>query len=93
MSMWLSDDEDWSGQDGRLQTFAASLRVHGGPSGKERSIGLDLLDASRLRIDLSVESEGIHRRSLCRAMEAIRASVQRIGRTDRLIERIWTDQL
>jgi hypothetical protein len=93
MSMRLSDDEDWSGQDGRLQTFGASLRAHAGPSGKERDIGLDLLVASRLRIDFSLESEGIHRRSLCRAMEAIHASVQRIGRTDRLIGQIWTDQL
>jgi hypothetical protein len=92
MSMWLSEDEDWSGQDRRLRIFASAFRTHGGRLGFERDIGLDLLDASRLRIDLSLESEQIHRKSLCRAMEAIRASLLRIGSTDKLIERIWTDQ-
>jgi hypothetical protein len=92
MSMWLSEDEDWSGQDRRFQIFASAFPTHGGRSGIDRDIGLDLLDASRLRIDLSVEAEQIHRKSLCRAMEAIRASLLRIGRTDKLIERIWTGQ-
>jgi hypothetical protein len=92
MSMWSSEDKDWSRQDRRLRIFASAFPTHGGRLGIERDIGLDLLDASRLRIDLSLESEQIHRKSLCRAMEAIRASLLRIGSTDKLIERIWTEQ-
>ena len=92
MSMWLSEDEGWSGQDRRLQTLASPLPVHGDPWYSEHNIGLDLLDASRFRIQLSLASEQIHRESLRRAMEAIHASLQRIGSTDKLIERIWTDQ-
>ena len=91
MSMWLSEDEGRSGQDGRLQSLVSPL--HGGRLGSERDIGLVLLDASQFRIDLSLESEQIHRESLGRAMEAIHASLQRIARTDKLIEQIWTDQL
>ena len=89
--MWLSDDEGWSGQDGRLPIFASPLPAHGGRLGNEHNIGLDLLDSSRHRIGLCLESEQIHRESLSRAMEAIRASLQRIGRTDTLIKGIWTD--
>jgi hypothetical protein len=88
MSMWLSEDEGWNGQDRRLPTFAAPLSVHG----SERDIGLGLLDASRLRIDVSLASEQTNRESLCRAMLAIRASRLRIGSTDKLIEQIWTDK-
>ncbi len=92
MSMWLSEDEGWNGQDPRPQTFAAPFPARGGRLGNERDIGLSLLDASRLRIDVSLASEQTNRESLCRAMLAIRASLLRIGSTDKLIEQIWTDQ-
>ncbi len=92
MSMWLSEDEGWSGQDGRLQSLVSPLPAHGSRSRRERDIGLGLLDASRIRIDVSLEWEKIHRKSLCRAMEAVHATLLRIGNTDKLIEQIWTDQ-
>jgi hypothetical protein len=60
-----------------------------GPLWKDHGVGLDLLEATRLRIGMSLETELIHRRSLSRAMEAIHASAQRIGNTDKLIERMW----
>jgi hypothetical protein len=92
MSMWLSEDEGWSGQDARPQICASPFSVHSGRLGNQRNLGLDLLDASRLRISVSLVSEQIHRESLGRSMEAIRASLLRIGSSDKLIERIWTDQ-
>ena len=92
MWMWLSDNESWSGQDARPQICSSPLPVHGGRLGNQRNLGLDLLDASHLRISLSLVSEQIHRESLGRSMEAIRASLLRIGRSDRLIERLWTGQ-
>jgi hypothetical protein len=92
MSMWLSEDEGCGRQDRRFQICASPLPAHGGRLGNQRNIGLDLLDASRHRIDLSLESEQVQRESLGRSMEAIRSSLLRIGSSDKLIEQLWTGQ-
>jgi hypothetical protein len=92
MLMPLNDEGSWNGQDGELQNFPFPLPLNDGRSRHKHDIGLNLLHASRHRIDLSIAAEHVHRDSLCRTMRAIQASVQRIGTSDRLIERIWTGQ-
>jgi hypothetical protein len=92
MLMSLNGEGGWNGKDGEFQNLPFSPPAHGNRSHHHHDIGLDLLRASRLRIDLNIASEQIHRNSLCRAMTAIHASVQRIGTSDELIERIWTGE-
>jgi hypothetical protein len=92
MLMSLNDEGGWNGQNRELQNFPFPLPSYRGRSLHKHDIGLHLLSASRFRIDLSIASEQIHRNSLCRAMTAIHASVQRIGTSDELIERIWAGE-
>jgi hypothetical protein len=92
MLMPLNDEGSWNGQDGELQNFAFRLPPYGSRSRHNADIGLQLLETSRQRIDLSLAAERTHRTSLCRAMTAIHASVQRIDSSDKLIERIWTGE-
>jgi hypothetical protein len=92
MLMPLNDEGGWNGQGGEFQNIPFPLPSYGGRSRHKHDIGLQLLKTSQHRIDLSLAAEHIHRTSLCRAMKAIHASVQRIGSSDKLIERIWTGQ-
>ena len=92
MLMSLNDEGGWNGQNRELQNVPFPLPSYRGRSLHKHDIGLHLLETTRLRIDLSLAAQQIHRTSLCRAMAAIHSSVQRIERTDRLIERIWAGQ-